>query len=92
MKIETVEDFRIALDAGAYMWPGGYPVFFIASDGMALSFKAAEENRAEIEDALERHDPSGGWLMTGATANMEDDNLYCAHTDEKIECAYPQTV
>jgi len=89
MKIETVDDFREALDAGAYVWPGGYPMFFIASDGMALSFSAAEENRAEIEDALERHDPSGGWLLEYATVNWEDDNLHCAHTDEKIECAYP---
>lgn len=88
MKIETVEDFRIALDAGPYMWPGGYPVFFIvANDGAALSFSAALQNRAEVEDALERHDPSSGWLVTRAAANMEDDNLHCGHTYEKIECA-----
>lgn len=89
MRIETVEDFHNALAAGAYMWPGGYPVFFVASDGMALSFSAAEENRELIEDALAWRDPSGGWLVTHATANMEDDCFYCAHTDEKIECAYP---
>jgi hypothetical protein len=34
--IDTGREFRETLRAGAYAWPGGYPLYFITSDGAAL--------------------------------------------------------
>ena len=44
MTIKTLSDFRAAMRNGPYAWPGGYPLYFITSDGAALSFDAVKEN------------------------------------------------
>ena len=31
-----------------------------------------------------------GWRPIALEVNWEDNELYCAHTNRKIECAYPQ--
>lgn len=72
---------------GKYAWPGGYPKYFICSDGEALSYDAVLENYKEILYAV-RHSDSSGWHVVGCDINWEDEYLYCAHTGEKIECAY----
>lgn len=83
----TVEDFEKALEEGPYAWPGGYPVYFIVDDGEALSFNAALENKENIIDSIESK-TNDGWRVVGRDINYEDNDLYCAHTNEKIECAY----
>ena len=35
--ITGVDDLKATLRAGQWAWPGGYPLFFITSDGAALS-------------------------------------------------------
>jgi len=56
MKIETVKDFGNALKQGPYAWPGGYPLFFVTSDGGALAFGTAWEERANIAQAILNND------------------------------------
>jgi hypothetical protein len=34
--IKSVSDYRKAVRNGPYAWPGGYPLFFVTSDGAAL--------------------------------------------------------
>lgn len=84
----TVEEFRKALERGPYAWPGGYPLYFITNDGEALSFKAAQENAHRICTAIEDKDNTGGWRVVAVDVNWEDTDLYCAHSNEKIESAY----
>jgi hypothetical protein len=87
MLINSISDFRRAMRNGAYAWPGGYPMFFLMSDGEALSFKAAKENVREMLEALVAGDNSG-WRPVALEVNWEDDTLTCAHTNEPIESAY----
>lgn len=41
--IESVAELKATLRAGPYTWPGGYQLYFITSDGGALSFDSARE-------------------------------------------------
>ena len=81
------EQFATALAAGPWAWPGGYPLFFISSDGEAISFAAAKDNAALIGDAIDENDNSG-WRVMAVDINWEDAALYCAHTGERIPSAY----
>lgn len=85
----TVQKFNEILRDGKYVWPGGYPLYFICFDGEALSFEAAEENKELVIAAINDNDKSD-WHVIGYQINWEDNNLYCVHTNNKIECAYPK--
>lgn len=85
--ISTVKQFKDALKNGPYAWPGGYPVFFITSDGAALSFDAAKKEKKRIIDSI-KENSSDGWRVSGVDINWEDPNLYCDHTNKRIESAY----
>lgn len=87
-EIKTTAELRATLRAGAYAWPGGYPRFFVTSDGAALSFDSVRQNLREVIGAILRDDRRGGWRVTGYAINWEDRELYCDHSGEKIESAY----
>lgn len=87
MQIETISDFRKAIRAGAWAWPGGYPKFFITSDGGALCFEAAKEQRRCILEAI-ASDARDGWRVVAVEINWEDSELVCDHSGELIESAY----
>jgi hypothetical protein len=53
MIIKTISDFRRVIRSGPYAWPGGYPLYFVTSDGGALSFKTAKEERSSILKAIQ---------------------------------------
>ena len=82
------EQFIKDLEAGAYAFPGGYPRFFITHDGEALSFESATKNRKLIVNAITDNDKTGGWLVIGCDINWEDQHLFCADSNKKIESAY----
>ena len=88
MKINSISDFRAAIRNGQYAWPGGYPCYFITSDGAALSFDAARKELRSIIDAIANNLNHTGWRVIGIDINWEDDNLYCDHTGKQIESAY----
>ena len=82
----TVSDFRRDIRA-PYAWPGGYPRYFLCSDGEALSFATAEENRRAILESI--RDQSGdGWRVIACPINWEDSELRCSHSGAPIESAY----
>lgn len=86
--IETIADFRRAMRYGPYSAWGGYPLFFVMSDGEALSFEAARKERRNILEALANGYKGGGWLPVALAINYEDSSLYCAHTGAAIPSAY----
>ena len=90
--IKTGKDFRETIRAGAYTWPGGYPLFFITSDGAALSFESAKENAHRIIGSI-RSRSRDGWRVVACAVNWEDIDLYCDHSGKPIESAYgePET-
>jgi len=82
----TADKFSLDL-AEPYAWPGGYPRFFITSDGAALSHAAAKQNKSLIRRAI-RTNSNCGWRVVGCDINWEDSELYCDHSGERIESAY----
>ena len=87
MMITTVQQFRETIENGPYTFPGAYPVFFITSDGGALSFDAAKDNANLIKDSIENHH-NDGWRVIAVAVNYENPELYCDHTSQRIESAY----
>lgn len=83
----SVDQFNTDLEQ-PYAWPGGYPRFFLMSDGECLSFEAAKENAGLIRDAIATQD-RGGWQVVDCDVNWEDEDMVCAHTGKPIPCAYP---
>jgi hypothetical protein len=89
MNIKTTSDLKNAIRSGAYTFPGCYPLFFITSDGAALSFEAARANLRSIFDSM-RNRINDGWRVVGYDVNWEDPALYCDHTGKRIESAYAE--
>ena len=89
MNIKTINQFRAAVRQGRWAWPGGYPTFFICSDGEALCHDCIRKERRQIIDSVANqiHD---GWQVVGLDINWEDPELYCAHCDKRIESAYAE--
>lgn len=88
MKIKTVFDFNKALSIGPYAWPGGYPFYFVCSDGESIAFKVAEKEASLIRDSVISQDDTGGWLVVAMEINWEGANMYCVQSGQKIESAY----
>ena len=89
MNINSISDFRKAIRNGAYAWPGGYPLYFVTSDGAALSFSAARYNRRAILEAIATK-ASDGWRVVGIDTNWENPDLRCDDTGERIPSAYAE--
>jgi len=87
MLIKTISDFRHAMRHGPFAWPGGYPCYFVTSDGAALSFETARDCRRDILSAIADNDHSG-WRIVAMDVNWEDDSLYCDHSGKRIPSAY----
>lgn len=87
-RIETLAQLKAALRAGPYTWPGGYPVYFIASNGDPLSYESVLCQFGSIVETFLAKHKSSDWRISWMTVNYEDDDLRCAHSGELIECAY----
>lgn len=87
MEIKTVADLDEALASGKYTSVGSYPIFFITSDGAALSYDTVKEEHEAIAESIEE-DSSDGWRVIAADINWEDVDLYDDHTGDRIESAY----
>lgn len=93
MEIKSISDFRRAVRNGPYAWPGGYPMYFAMEDGEAISFETAKAERRQILEAL--RDKGNGawgnmWLPVAFEVNWEDGELYCEHSNKRIESAYAE--
>ena len=87
MDIKTTKDLKTALRNGQWAWPGGYPLYFITSDGAALSFDAVRSEYRQVINAI-RHRLNDGWRVVAVEINYEDSGLYCDHTGQRIQSAY----
>ena len=88
MRQYTIEQFKQDL-CEPYAWPGGYPRYFITSDGAAISYKSAIHNQKLIIDSI-NESLNDGWQLVGCDINWEDSGLYCDDTNERIESAYAE--
>ena len=85
----TTKQLKAQLRAGPFAWPGGYPLYFVADDGEALSFDAVRDNFRSVLSSM-RSRTNDGWRVVGCEINYEDAGLYCAHTGKRIESAYTE--
>lgn len=89
-KIETGRQLRACLRAGKYSFPGQYPLYFVTSDGAALSFESVFNNLSSVIWSI-RHNANDGWRVIGmdvsyGSGDSEDpDNVYCDDTGRLIE-------
>ena len=81
-------ELKQALRAGPYAWPGGYPLYFLAADGSALSFDAVRREIRQVIRALRHPGTDRDWQIVAISTNWEDESLFCAHTGQLISCAY----
>jgi hypothetical protein len=86
--IHTTVQLKATLRSGKTAWPGGYPLYFIAGDGEALSFESVRENFREIIGAFLQGDRLADWYVRGCEINWEDSDLTCAHSGKPIESVY----
>lgn len=59
------------------------------SDGGACAFNVAKTERRNMLDALANKDNSG-WRPVALDVNWENGELYCDHTNARIESAYAE--
>jgi hypothetical protein len=83
----TLAEIKGRLRAGQYAWPGGYPLYFVTSDGATLSFEAVRERWREVVFSHLRG-IRDSWFIEGCDINWEDGQLYCEHTGKRIESAF----
>jgi hypothetical protein len=85
-----LSEIKAALRNGPYAWPGGYPLYFVTSDGGVLSFAAARENWREIVSSHLSNHRDSGWHVASWDTNWEDPELICDHSGQRIESAYAE--
>lgn len=89
-RINSTLELRATLRAGAHAWPGRYPLYFIASDGAALSFDTVRAEYAQCARAI-RDNLRDGWRVVACDVNWEDPDLTCEHSGARIDSAYGET-
>lgn len=83
----TLSQVKAALRSGPYAWPGGYPLYFLTTDGQALSFDAVRERWRDVVSAA-LADCRDGWRLAACDVNWEASDLVCDHTGKVIPSAY----
>jgi hypothetical protein len=91
MYITNTQELRTAIRQGKFTSVGGYPLYFITSDGEGMSRGAVLQNYREVSHAVRNRDRAWAhWGVVALDVNWEDPNLFCCHTGERIESAYAE--
>lgn len=78
---------RDQLIESPYVWPGGYPLHAVTSDGGRLCKDCCKSEFRSIGSTY----PGDGWTVVGVGVNWEDTELYCDHCGNLIESAYGES-
>ena len=84
----SLKQVKEHLRAVRFAFPGGYPMYFIAQDGEPLSFEAVRDNFRTV--CYAHMNGESQWAIEAVEINWEDPDLYCSHTNERIESAYAE--
>lgn len=89
MTVQELEQIIPNGVADSYAWPGGYPIYYLCTDGGVLCPKCVTKEYVQIkESTLAR--AKDGWALEGRDINYENPQLFCAHCNERIESAYAE--
>jgi hypothetical protein len=84
MDIKNVSQMKASIRAGQYVFPGGYELFFIASDGGSICFDCARKEFRNIADSI-RNNISDGWKIVACdNAEYYEDGLNCDHCNKVL--------
>lgn len=86
MQIKTIRDYKRAVRAGPFAFPGGYPLVYLCSDGGVLCHSCCIGEAAEIMRAI-RDGDSSGWRVVACDALYEGDST-CDHCGHRTVGAY----
>lgn len=88
-EITNTQELKATLRNGGFAWPGGYPLFFLTSDGETLSFEALQD-RTTLRCVLDsiKTKANDGWRVVACEVNWEDQEMFCADTAKRIAPAY----
>lgn len=82
--IKTVAQFKAALRAGAYAWPGGYSIYFITDDGAVLCHACAKKEARQIIPSIAQQSRDG-WRVLGCACTADDEyGVVCDHCNTDI--------
>ncbi len=90
--IDTGLQLRQTLRAGAYAWPGGYPIVLITSDGEMVSPAALAKDKSALYRALYDIRTKQHGRIVAADIYYEGDDAECAYTGAVISSAYGPVV
>ena len=85
MKLREIRDEKTG-KLPAYAWPGGYPMYYVTSDGAVC----VPSVLTIPEDPIHEDGQSDGWKVEAYDINYEDASLYCDHCNKRIESAYAE--
>ena len=89
MTITEVKRWYHKGKANRYAWPGGYPLYYVTTDGAALCADCMTKERISIVRSTVEN-ARDGWNVSGQDVNWEDSDLYCDHCSKRIESAYAE--
>jgi len=70
----------------SYAWPGGYPLFYVTSDGDLICPKCVNDSK----NAFHTDGEKDSWTLAAYDINYEDASLYCDVCCQRIESAYAE--
>lgn len=88
--IHDVTELKATLRAGAYAWPGGYPLYILLQDGSPISYDTARKEFRQLVDAMRDQNLRNDWRPVATDINWEDPDLFDAHSGERIPSAYAE--
>lgn len=88
LQVSLLQSF---IRSNGYAWPGGYPCALLMADGECINAQSAKENYRQIRENM-REAYSKDWTPVDVFINWENDALYCAHSNKRIDSAYGENV
>jgi len=82
--IESIADVKATLRAGEYIWPGGYRLAFVTTDGGVLSFDAVRKNLHNVIWSMTNRVHDGWNLDCILNVNDCDEPIYCDDSGELL--------
>lgn len=86
-EIKNTQQMRATLRAGAFCWPGGYPLYLWTNDGVSLCFACGRREYRNISRSIKTR-ANDGWRVVGTDTNFEDSGMACEHCAKQIPAAY----
>ena len=86
--IGSAAELKGALRYGPYAWPGGYPRYFVMGDGESMSFESVRTDFCRVLEGMRNNESD--WTPVAVKINYENSELYCCHSNKRIESAYAE--